>query len=73
MAHPWVAGGGDSLQIRKATVNILSKQSWTANKGCSSSLGGWVRVNINVKNQFVSSATQGLRFGLILWNLGNGK
>jgi hypothetical protein len=37
MAHPQVADRGDSLQILRVAVNILNKQSWTANKGWSSS------------------------------------
>jgi hypothetical protein len=32
-------GGGDSLQIWKVTEDILNNQSWTADKGRSSSLG----------------------------------
>jgi hypothetical protein len=39
MAHPHVADGEDSLQIWKVVVNILSKQSQTANKEWSPSLG----------------------------------
>jgi hypothetical protein len=38
MASLWVADGGDSLQIWRVAANILNKQSWTANKGWSSSL-----------------------------------
>jgi hypothetical protein len=42
MVHPWVADGGDEFQIQRVTTNILNKQSKTANKGWSSSLGiGW--------------------------------
>jgi hypothetical protein len=33
MAHPQVANGGDSPQIRRVAVNILKKQSQTANRG----------------------------------------
>jgi hypothetical protein len=39
MVCPQVANGGDGLQIWKVTVNILNKQSRTANRGQSSSLG----------------------------------
>jgi hypothetical protein len=39
MARPWVADGGDGLQIRRVTANILNEQSRTADKGWSSSLG----------------------------------
>jgi hypothetical protein len=31
--------GGDNLQMWRIAVNILNKQSWTADKGLSSSLG----------------------------------
>jgi hypothetical protein len=39
MAHPHVAGRGDGLQIWKVAVNILNKQSRTADRGWPSSLG----------------------------------
>jgi hypothetical protein len=39
MARPQVADGGDVLQIWMVAVNILNKQSRTADKGWSSSLG----------------------------------
>jgi hypothetical protein len=39
MARPQVADGGDGLQVRRVAVNILNKQSWTADKGWSFSLG----------------------------------
>jgi hypothetical protein len=39
MARPQVADGGDSLQFGRVAPNILNKQSRTADKGCSSSLG----------------------------------
>jgi hypothetical protein len=39
MACPQVADGRDSLQIWRVAVNILNKQSWTTDKGCSSSFG----------------------------------
>jgi hypothetical protein len=39
MARPQVAVGADGLQIWKVAANILNKQSRTANKGWSSSLG----------------------------------
>jgi hypothetical protein len=39
MARPQVADGGDALQFRRAAANILNKQSRTADKGWSSSLG----------------------------------
>jgi hypothetical protein len=36
-----VAAGRDGFQIWNITVNILNKQSWTADNGFSSSLGSW--------------------------------
>jgi hypothetical protein len=39
MARPQVADGGDDLQIWRVAANILNKQSRTADKGWSSSLG----------------------------------
>jgi hypothetical protein len=39
MARPQVADGGDALQVWRETANILNKQSLTADKGWSSSLG----------------------------------
>jgi hypothetical protein len=39
MAHPQVADGGDAPQFWRVPVNILNKQSRTADKGWSSSLG----------------------------------
>jgi hypothetical protein len=39
MARPQVPDGGDGLQIWRAAANILNKQSRTADKGWSSSLG----------------------------------
>jgi hypothetical protein len=39
MARPQVADGGDGLQFWRLAANILNKQSRTADKGWSSSLG----------------------------------
>jgi hypothetical protein len=39
MARPQVADGGDGLQIWRVAANILNKQSRTADRGWSSSLG----------------------------------
>jgi len=39
MAHPKVADGGEGLWIWSVAVNTINKQSQTANKGWSSSLG----------------------------------
>jgi hypothetical protein len=39
MAQPQVADGGDGLQIWRVAANILNKQSQTADRGWSFSLG----------------------------------
>jgi hypothetical protein len=39
MARPQVADGADSLQFWRVVANMLNKQSRTADKGWSSSLG----------------------------------
>jgi hypothetical protein len=39
MAHPQVVDGEDGLQIWRVAANILNKQSRTANKEWSSSMG----------------------------------
>jgi hypothetical protein len=39
MKRPQVADGGDALQVWRVAVNILNKQSLTADMGWSSSLG----------------------------------
>jgi hypothetical protein len=39
MARPQVADGGNTLQVWRVAANILNKQSRTADKGWSSSLG----------------------------------
>jgi hypothetical protein len=39
MARPQVADGGDALLFWRVAANILNKQSQTADKGWSSSLG----------------------------------
>jgi len=38
MAHPLIAGGGDSVWMWRVAVNILNKKLWTADKGWFSSL-----------------------------------
>jgi hypothetical protein len=45
MADPQVADGGDALQVRNVAANILNKQSRTADKRWSSSLGVWRGAN----------------------------
>jgi hypothetical protein len=37
MACPWVADGGEDLQIWRVAMNILNKQLLTVDKGWSSS------------------------------------
>jgi hypothetical protein len=39
MARPQVEDGGDALQVWREATNIFNKQSLTADKGWSSSLG----------------------------------
>jgi hypothetical protein len=39
MVRPQVADGGDGLQIWSVAANVLNKQSRTADRGWSSSLG----------------------------------
>jgi hypothetical protein len=39
MARPWVAIGGDGLQIWRVTANVSNKQSRTADEGWYSSVG----------------------------------
>jgi len=41
MAHPWVADGGNSLQIWRVAMNILNKQLWANDKVLR--FGGWGR------------------------------
>jgi len=43
MACPWVAVGGESLQMSQVAVHILNKQSQIANGGVVLLVGGWVR------------------------------
>jgi len=39
MAYPWVVDGEESLQIWKVAEKRLNTQSWTSDRGLSSSLG----------------------------------
>jgi hypothetical protein len=43
VAYLQLVDGGYSPQILRVAANILSKQSWTADKGWSSNFGGWAR------------------------------
>jgi hypothetical protein len=55
MARPQVADGGDTLQLSRAAANILNKQSRTAYKGWSSSMGlGVGLTTLTVKNKLVT-------------------
>jgi hypothetical protein len=53
MARPQVVDGGDALQFWRAAANILNKQSWTADKGWSSSLR--VGLTTHRKNKLVTN------------------
>jgi hypothetical protein len=48
MACSWVVDGEDNLQIWRVAVNILNKQSWTANKGWNISLGAFAASELDV-------------------------
>jgi len=54
MTHPWVVDGG-------VAANILNKQSWTADKGWSSSF--WVGQGANNPSSWKTS---------LLWNVTHG-
>jgi hypothetical protein len=43
MAYPWVADGGYGLQIWRVALDILNKQSWTAQYEMVLQFGVWVR------------------------------
>jgi hypothetical protein len=63
MARPPVAEEGDGLQMWRVATNIMNKQSWTTNKGWSSSLGAWCGTDDSSppqKNYFLRNVTQGL-------------
>jgi hypothetical protein len=69
MARPLVANGGDGLQIWRVAANILNKQSRSADKGWSSSLGvGRGAYNSSPqKIKLLRKFTRSLGRGLILW------
>jgi hypothetical protein len=53
--------GGRGLQIWRVAVNLLNKQSWTADKGWFSSLGVGRGVTSDLKQtSFLPNVTQGL-------------
>jgi hypothetical protein len=77
MAHPQDADGRNGLQIWRVAANILNKQSRTADKGWSSSLGVGRGAN-NSSPQIIillRKFTRSLGYGLILWimDLSDGK
>jgi hypothetical protein len=62
------------LQIWRVAVNILNKQSQTADNGSSSSLSVGLTIPHRRKDIMFWNVTQGLGLGRILWHgLGNGK
>jgi hypothetical protein len=69
MARPQVADGGDALQIWRVAANILNKQSRTADKGWSSSLGvgrGAKKLLIVKKISLLLNVKNGLGLGRII-------
>jgi hypothetical protein len=52
MVHPQIVAG-DSLQMWKVAANILNKQSQTADKGWSSSLGLGNKLTTYHKKQLI--------------------
>jgi hypothetical protein len=69
MAHPQVADGGDGLQIWRVAASILNKQSRTADKGWSFSLGVGPRANNSspLKISLFRIFIRSLRPGQIPW------
>jgi hypothetical protein len=59
MARPQVADGGEGLQIWRVAANILNKQSRTADKGWSPSLGVGLTTHHCKKNKFVAKCQKG--------------
>jgi hypothetical protein len=68
MARPQVSDGGDALQLWREAANILNKQSRTADKGWSSSLGvGRGANNSPYKISLSQKHSQSLGPGRIPW------
>jgi hypothetical protein len=69
MARPRVADGGGGLQIWRVAANISVKQSRTAHKGWSSSLGLGVGLTTPHLKEIIliRNVRQVLRLGKILW------
>lgn len=60
---------GDDLQIQMVAADILNKQSPTADKGWSSTLGirhGANNLSVYKRNWFIQNIAQGLRLGQVL-------
>jgi hypothetical protein len=77
-ARPPVADGGESLQIWRVAANILNKQSRTADKGWSSSLGVGVGLTtphcteVICYEMFQSARPKQLKKDMIFGTLGTG-
>jgi hypothetical protein len=69
MTRAQIADGGDGLQIWRVAANILNKQSRTADRGFSSSLGvgrGLKTVH-RKKISLLRNVTKGIGPGRIIW------
>jgi hypothetical protein len=69
MARPQVADGGNGLEMWRVAANIFNKQSRTADKGRSSSLGVGRGANNSSPYKIIllRKFTRSLGHGLILW------
>jgi hypothetical protein len=69
MARHQVTNGGDGLQIWRVATNILNKQSRTADRGWSSSLGvgRGAKTHHRKKSNLLRNISQSLGPGRILW------
>jgi hypothetical protein len=75
MAQPWVADGGDGLEVWSVAANTLIKQTQTADKWWSSSLevGRGIKTSPK-KKRLLRNVKESLGFGRIFWkDLVNGK
>jgi hypothetical protein len=69
MVRPWVADGGDGLQMWRVAANILNKQPRIADKGWSFCLEVERRANnFSHKNNLLRNVTQGFEAERIRWN-----
>jgi len=66
---PRVADGGEFLQMSRVAANILTKQSCTAEKEWSSSLGvgRWANSSLPLKHSLLWNGKQDLGLGGLLW------